>query len=288
LYFFVVIPTYYTPDNPYGDPSNIATTTFSFGQATDGETGHSVNVLTLTGPGASSADGLTVPLDAAAAATVTTMPAVTVTTAPAVTVSTASAVTVSVPSASDVYYVYRTCSTPGGCGLWLRTEPESDAAHLGVMHDGDVFTVGCWQTGPSVYGDPVWLQGTWEGVSGWAMGYYIDTHGQTAADVTVQGVHECGTQPSSPLAVKTLTVNASYYFSSADAHSQPDPNFVAGRGVNWPGGTQTKGLCWASGGTVKATYSGQDSNVWVQTTLSPPWLNVLYFQPGATNDLPVC
>ena len=101
-------------------------------------------------------------------------------------------------SASVVHYVYRTCTTPGGCGMWLRTAPSTGASHIGLMYDGTAFAVNCWQLGESVYGDPVWLQGVWNGQTGWAMDYYVDTHWSTTQDLTNQGMPQCGTTPPPP------------------------------------------------------------------------------------------
>ena len=78
-------------------------------------------------------------------------------------------------------------------------------------------------------------------------------------------------------------------FCGGDAHAQPDPNFVSGRGVDQPQGTQTTGLCWKDGGNVDAPATGENSPVWIETTLSPdPWMSVLYFAPGAANGLDEC
>jgi hypothetical protein len=99
--------------------------------------------------------------------------------------------------ASALHHVYRTCTTPGGCGLWLRDAPTTTANHLGLMYDGDAFTVNCWAPGPSVYGDPIWLQGSWNGRGGWAMDYYIDTHWSTTQDLTNQGMPPCGSSGGS-------------------------------------------------------------------------------------------
>lgn len=75
-------------------------------------------------------------------------------------------------------------------------------------------------------------------------------------------------------------------YCGGDAHAQPDPNFVAGRGVDQPQGTETTDLCWQYGGNVEAPASGDNSTVWIETTLSPdPWMNVLYFPPGAADGL---
>jgi hypothetical protein len=64
---------------------------------------------------------------------------------------------------------------------------------------------------------------------------------------------------------------------------------VAGRGVDEPGGTQTTGLCWEYGGNVNAPATGENSNVWIQTTLAPdPWMNLLYFPPGTADGLDEC
>ena len=78
-------------------------------------------------------------------------------------------------------------------------------------------------------------------------------------------------------------------YCGGDAHSQPDPNFVASRGVDQHQGTETTGLCWQYGGNVEAPASGDNSTVWIETTLSPdPWMNVLYFPPGAADGLNQC
>ncbi len=97
-------------------------------------------------------------------------------------------------------------------------------------------------------------------------------------------------------------MDASYYFGTctspnnpsycgADAHSQSSPNFNPNaEGPDWPGGAQTVGLCWTTGGNVDAPASGANSKVWIETTLSPsfPWMSELYFQPGATSGLGHC
>jgi len=94
--------------------------------------------------------------------------------------------------ASVAHHVYRTCSTPGGCGMYLRSGPSMASTHVALMSDGNTFVVNCWTTGPAVLGDPVWLQGSFNGLAGYAMDYYIDTHWNTTQDLTNQGMPQCG------------------------------------------------------------------------------------------------
>ena len=99
---------------------------------------------------------------------------------------------------------------------------------------------------------------------------------------------------SPPRASATLKVDASDAFGyctapdvpsfcGGAAHSQPDPNFVAGRGSIWPRGTTTTGICWTTGGTVNAPATNLSSTRWIKTTLSAtdPWMNALYFSAGS-------
>ena len=78
-------------------------------------------------------------------------------------------------------------------------------------------------------------------------------------------------------------------YCGGDAHAQPDPNFVAGRGTDEVQGTQVTGVCWKDGGNIEAPATGEQSNVWIETTLAPDqWMNELYFAPGATDGLAQC
>jgi hypothetical protein len=49
------------------------------------------------------------------------------------------------------------------------------------------------------------------------------------------------------------------------------------------------GVCWEYGGNIEAPATGEQSNVWIETTLAPnQWMNELYFAPGATDGLAQC
>lgn len=100
--------------------------------------------------------------------------------------------------AAVMHHVYRTCSTGGGCGVYEHNQPSPNAARLGLMFDGDAFNVNCWVIGPTIINDPVWLQGVWNGQTGWVTDYFIDTRWNTTADLTNQGIPPCGTPPPPP------------------------------------------------------------------------------------------
>jgi len=95
-------------------------------------------------------------------------------------------------SAAVTHHVYRTA----GQGVNVRSGPSPSASRQGWLPDGAPFTVTCWASGPAVLGDPVWLQGSGTAVNGWATDYYIDTHWNTTADLTSQGIPQCGSAPA--------------------------------------------------------------------------------------------
>jgi hypothetical protein len=191
-------------------------------------------------------------------------------------------------SASVVHHVYRTCSTPGGCGLWLRSAPAPGASHLGLMNDGDAFAASCWVTGPTVINDPVWLQGTWNGRPGWAEDYYIDTHWSTTADLTRQGIPHCGTTapPGGSTAAETAAVNWArpYVTASSTSYSGLCLTFVfkayAAAGLSLRN--------WVNVGISATTYP---QNIWGHFTHghtgtgTPPFGALVFFNATARHSI---
>jgi hypothetical protein len=102
LNFFIVLPGFYSPDYPDGDPVSIAQDQLQLVPVNDTNTGNTINPQTLNGPGASTSGGFFIPVDAAAAAAAaaatTTFPAAT-TTMPAAT-TTMPAATTTMPAAT--------------------------------------------------------------------------------------------------------------------------------------------------------------------------------------------
>src|ERR1039458_3914474 len=82
----------------------------------------------------------------------------------------------------------------------------------------------------------------------------VNAAGQSAAASTGGAGTNCPPPPG-----KSLTVDATSAFGTCvgpnnppfcggDAHAQPDPNFVAGRGVDQAQGTVVTAVCWTVGG----------------------------------------
>lgn len=96
---------------------------------------------------------------------------------------------VTVASVSVPHHVYRT----GGDGVWLHNSPGIHTQLEVVMPEGAEFDISCWQTGDTVNGDGIWLDGSYNGHQGSVTDYYIDDHWHTTTDFATQGIPECGT-----------------------------------------------------------------------------------------------
>lgn len=84
--------------------------------------------------------------------------------------------------------VYRT----GGDGLWLHQAAGLETPLLTVMPEGAQFDVSCFRIDDPVNGNPIWLEGSYNGQTGSAADYYIETHWNTTQDLVNQGIEECG------------------------------------------------------------------------------------------------
>lgn len=87
-----------------------------------------------------------------------------------------------------VHHVYRT----DGDGLIVHDNPGLHTTFVGLLADGDAFMPNCWVVSDDVSGNPIWLHGTSESLTGWVTDYYVDTHWNTKADLSAQGIPECG------------------------------------------------------------------------------------------------
>lgn len=116
--------------------------------------------------------------------------------------------------ASAEHHVYRT----DGDGAWLHADSDSptiDSALITVMPEGASFSVECWKIGEAVYGNPVWLHGSYDDAVGDVTDYYIDTHWNTTEDLTNQGLPQCGTTSPEPSPSQELPVYGDYNRSAA-------------------------------------------------------------------------
>ncbi|ASR33894.1 hypothetical protein BAY61_01570 [Prauserella marina] len=67
---------------------------------------------------------------------------------------------------------YRVMGTDGA-GLNVRACPDADCVKVGWVEEGDRFVADCWQRGAVVGGNPMWLNGSVDGRSGFAAGHYL-------------------------------------------------------------------------------------------------------------------
>lgn len=60
--------------------------------------------------------------------------------------------------------------------LWQHTSAtDSVATRIQIIPGGTELVLNCWTTGPSVSGDSVWYQSTFNGHTGYSAGWYIQT-----------------------------------------------------------------------------------------------------------------
>ncbi len=89
----------------------------------------------------------------------------------------------------------------------LHYGPGLQTEVIALMPEGSEFDVACWNTSDDVEGNPIWLHGIYQSpngpVEGDATDYYVDTHWNTTADLTAQGIPECGSEAAPNLSSDT-------------------------------------------------------------------------------------